>query len=356
MDSEPVRIIIGGQYGSEGKGAAVAYLTDAQRCQAPVVVRTGGPQAGHSLRYNGQTFAMRQVPVAWGNEKADLCIGPGALIDIEVLRNEIDFVEKALYGGSGSPRKNRLVGRLWIDPNAAIVSEEHKRRESALGLSQSIGSTKEGVGACQADRVIRQAELAKDWAELRPYLADVPDLLWAEHKRGRPIFVESTQGFFLSLTRSGYYPNCTSRDITPAAVLNDAGIPTTWPHEIIMVLRTYPIRIAGPSGRMPKEITWEELAERTGGYVKPELTTVTKKTRRVSEWDYALARTAIRHCTPTAIWLSFADYWWPHLAGADRLDDEAEARVAFLEQDLGVPIKWVSLGFQQVVGRQPSIG
>ena len=347
----PVKVIIGGQYGSEGKGAFLAHLLDPTRCGKSIVIRTGGPQAGHSMRYEGETYAMRMIPCGWHNPQAMLALGPGALIDLKVLLDEIEMVDEALHPGTAQYyRRDALKPRLVVDPNACMVESEHHEREAAMDLSGTIGSTKEGVGAAQASRVLRQAKLARDVPELQPYLGDVPALLRLAYAGAQAqIFVESTQGFLLSLTRSGLYPNVTSRDITPAQVLNDAGIPTTFRHEIYMVMRTHPIRISGPSGPLPHEVTWEELNQRTGGYVRPEITTVTKKIRRVADWDSDMAAFAVEQCTPHAICLTFGDYWWPHLAHQSELDAEARERVDKLEKELATPIRWVSLGFQEIV-------
>lgn len=379
-----VTVVIGGQYGSEGKGAVIAHMTSyAQRHEHEnrlLVIRTGGPQAGHSIKvvYDNHrgvmdgrykdlphdtadfVFKMRQVPCAWANPHAILAIGPGALIDVELLLDEIEQIEEFAknqphlrgVGPTGQHFATCVKRRLFIDPAACIVTPEHQAIERAL--LTGIGSTCEGVGAATAELTMRQAKMAKDVPELADYLMDTADLVQSAYlSNPRHIVVESTQGFLLSLRRSGNYPKVTSRDITPAQVLNDAGIPSNWPHRVLSVMRTYPIRVAGPSGNFGgAEITWADLEERTGGYVSaPERTTVTKKIRRVAEWDDTEALFSVKNVNPDGIALTFGDYWWPHLADKTALDPEATEKVFRVEQLLHRPVRMVGLGFQSIAER-----
>src|SRR3989304_1634390 len=82
-----IHLIMGGQYGSEGKGAFTAWLTDPlrQNLNSILVIRTGGPNAGHSMRYQEETYKMRHIPCAWHNTRAKLALGPGAVVDPEYL-------------------------------------------------------------------------------------------------------------------------------------------------------------------------------------------------------------------------------------------------------------------------------
>ncbi len=147
-----------------------------------------------------------------------------------------------------------------------------------------------------------------------------------------PVLVESTQGYLLGLTR-GEYPHVTSTDITPLAVLNDAGL-DYWPvgARVVGVARTYPIRIAGNSGPLPGEISWEELSRLTGGYVKPEKTSVTKKVRRVARPDPALMERVFSATRPDIVVATFADYLVPE-AGLEY----AEAAEAAAREHAGRP-------------------
>jgi len=344
--SVPVWVVLGGQFGSEGKGAFIGWLSDPNNprnilnstgLSRLAIVRTGGPQAGHSILYNGNRYAMRQVPCGWFNIDAQLFIGPGALIDVDVLLKEIREIE-AVTGKS-------LDQRLFIDARATIVEEKH--REAERDLVKGIGSTGEGVGAAQADKVMRKALVASGVSELTPYLADVGAILRDKiRSKDTAVIVESTQGWGLSLN-SSFYPTVTSRDITPAQVLNDAGIPSNYPHGVILVMRTYPIRVAGPSGDMVgAELTWEQLSAGTNGYIKPERTTVTNRVRRIARWSDNFALKAIDACNPDAIALSFFDYLRPDLASKN-LDRKAEDFIEDLGGRLNTPVLWASTGFQE---------
>ena len=336
----PVYLIIGGQYGSEGKGAFTAWLTRPSINDPNdfLVIRTGGPNAGHSMKYEGGVFKMRHIPCAWHSPKATLALGPGAVVDPDyLLGDEMPELRRADIN---------VRSRFWIDPMCAVITMTDRGLEKRL--VEEIGSTGKGVGRAQAGRVLRKQQLAKDHVLLQPYIKDVADLAWDYLRQDKLVIIESAQGYALSLTRSGFYPYVTSRDVTPAAILNDAGVPIVPDLFTIMVLRTCPIRVAGPSGPLENETSWEDLGAATGGYIQPEVTTVTQKIRRVGLWDPKLAKKAIRACTPDAIALTFFDYWRPDLANQPTLDAEAYKRIEEVEQQLEVPVVWVSTGFQSI--------
>jgi len=332
-----ITIVIGGQFGSEGKGAFVGWLTDPRRQSGNLlVIRTGGPNAGHSIKlYDGTVFKARHVPCAFHNKRAVLALGPGAVVDPDYLLGE-EIPELKRLGFN-------LEGRFFIDPMCAIVEPKHRQMERP-----NFGSTRKGVAGATADRVLRTGKIARDIPQLHPYLANVASLA-LDFSHPNDIFIETAQGFGLSLTRSGFYPYCTSRDITPGAALNDAGVPMVEPTRTILVLRTFPIRVAGNSGPMHMEITWEDLAEESGGYIQPEYTTVTNKIRRVGLWDPELAEEAVNACAPDHIVLTFFDYWRPDLANKTILDPDAFRRIREVEDELGTPVTWVSTGFGSIV-------
>ena len=135
MSSDPIWIVIGGQWGSEGKGAFIGWLADPENPEnilkvtgnkTLAVVRTGGPQAGHTILFKGKPYAMRQIPCAWHNPDALLFIGPGALIDVELIIHEAKMVDEAV----GIP--GYVSERLFIDRHATIVEERHRQAEADL--------------------------------------------------------------------------------------------------------------------------------------------------------------------------------------------------------------------------------
>lgn len=128
------------------------------------------------------------------------------------------------------------------------------------------------------------------------------------------VLLEGTQGSGLSLVH-GPWPYVTSCDTNTTQMLTDAGIAPHYLTETILVARTFPIRVAGNSGPLVGELSWDELG------LDPERTTVTDKVRRVGVWDDALIEKAVRLNEPCCMALTFVDYLWPDLQGkTDRAD------------------------------------
>ncbi len=115
----PVKIVIGGQFGSEGKGKITAFLS--KRYNVDAVVRCGGPNSGHTVTINGKQEILRQIPAGVANEKVKLFLSAGCLINIDVLLKEIKYFEIDEQ-------------RIGIDRNAAIVKREYMEKESQSGL------------------------------------------------------------------------------------------------------------------------------------------------------------------------------------------------------------------------------
>lgn len=330
-----VSIVVGAQYGSEGKGK-VAYFLAAERC-ARVAVRVGGANSGHTVHVGGESIALRQLPTASLLPDVTCVLAPGSYIDPDVLLAEVRRV------GLGSDR-------LVIDPRATIVTE-HDRAEEA-GLNASIGSTQTGVGAAVARRARRAGGtvLARDCRALFPYLRDTTQLLRSAVSADAAVVVEGTQGFGLSVLHSDHYPMATSRDTTAAAVLSETGLSPFDVDEVVLVARSYPIRVAGNSGPLPGEITWEAVA-REGGlcYDPAEYTTVTKRLRRVARFDPAVVRRAIAVNRPSRIVLNHAD-----LIGDVETPAGYERVQRFLqsvEAQIDAPIDEVGLGPDVLVSR-----
>ena len=143
------------------------------------------------------------------------------------------------------------------------------------------------------------------------YIADMQD-------EGKYVLIEDTQGSALSLLHS-HWPYCTSIDTNASGIISEVGIAPSRVTNVLMVCRSYPIRVAGNSGPMNNEITWDELAEITGNYITPEKTTVTKKVRRIAKWDDELFAQSCLLNEPTEIALTFADYIDKDLHGATDL-------------------------------------
>ncbi|MHC1744967.1 MAG: adenylosuccinate synthetase [Syntrophobacteraceae bacterium] len=293
----PVSIVVGGQYGSEGKGKVAHYL--AREMNASFVVRCGGPNSGHTvIDEQGSARIFRQLPTAAILPGVKLAICAGSYIDLDVLFSEID-------------ETNLDTDRLIIDPNAVIITQDLKAREVKNGLMGRIGSTGSGTGAAVAARAIRDPSLTfvKDMPELTPFKAKVSTLLRNALEQQKRIIIEGTQGFGLSPLHARDYPYATSRDTTAAAFLAEAGLSPVDVDDVVLTIRTFPIRVAGNSGPLADEIDWETIGLE-GGHPNPivEKTSVSKKIRRVARFSPEIVRQAIEVNRPSRIVLNHLDY------------------------------------------------
>jgi adenylosuccinate synthase len=192
---------------------------------------------------------------------------------------------------------------LKIDPNAAVITEREKQEEAASTLRQSIASTLSGTGAAVGRRVarVRGLRLVKDEPRLKPFIAWVSQILRSHLVAGDRLILEGTQGFGLSVLHSCDYPYVTSRDTTAAAFVSEAGLSPLDVDEVILVLRAFPIRVGGNSGRLPNETDWKTIALASGCREDlVECTSVTKTIRRVARFDLEIVRQAILVNRPTA--------------------------------------------------------
>jgi len=344
MTKGTVTALVGAQHGSEGKGVVARYLDK----EFDIAVRTGGPNAGHSLVYEGELYKMQSLPCGWTNPDTTLMIGIGAVLNVKTLLREIKMVKKAMP---------YIDERLIIDGGAGILEERHHEEEGGIDgeLHKTMGSTGEGVGAARRDRLVRDPErfrLARDVKELQKYVReDTAQFLNKEVRAGKRLLLEGTQGCGLSLIH-GSWPHVTTADTNAAQLAADAGVPPSWVNQTILVARTYPIRVAGPSGPMAKEISWEEMSARVGKEVV-EKTTVTKKVRRIGEWDEPLMKQAVAINDPTYVALTFMDYLSPkdeNKTEFDQLSGKAHDFIHYLERTFGVFVGLIGTGWDPAVG------
>lgn len=338
-DGGYVDVIVGGQYGSEGKGQIAAYLSR----EYDLLVRVGGPNAGHSVYAVPKPIKHHHLPSGTTKSRALLLLGPGAVIRVDKL-----FEEIAECGGVDA-------GRLLIDRKAMIILDQDIDKEDEL--AKRIGSTKQGVGAATSRRVMRgkDVQLARDIPKLQPYLCDAIDVIEEAFSKSQRVLLEGTQGTGLSLYH-GEYPHVTSRDTTVAGCLSQAGIPPSRVRRVIMVCRSYPIRVESPqdgdSGYMAREINLETIAERSGKDLeelkKTERTTTTNKKRRIAEFDWEWFQKAVQLNGPTDIVLTFADYLLKDNENAKRIEQlspDAIEMINEMERVAGVPVSMVTTGF-----------
>jgi adenylosuccinate synthase len=244
--------------------------------------------------------------------------------------------------------------RLLIDPNAVLITDEHKQAEKKAGLRETIGSTLSGTGAAVVSRLLRNgtAQFAGYDDRLKPFIQNTRQFLRERLKRGERIIVEGTQGFGLSPLHSVDYPNVTSRDTTAAGFLSEVGLSPLDVDEVIMVLRAFPIRVAGNSGPLPNECDWESIAKNSG-YESDltERTTVTDMVRRVAYFDATVVREAIEANNPNKIVLNHVDYIDASCRKTNQLNSKTEQFVALVEQEIGSRINFVGFGPSSIVSR-----
>lgn len=336
-----VDVLIGGQYGSEGKGNIVGHIAP----EYDLLVRVGGPNAGHQVfaepepeKYFHLPSGTRRAP------RAQLLLGPGAVINPKKLLDEI------AKHGIGSDR-------LVIDEQAMIITDDDLARER--DLFANISSTAQGVGLASARKLTGRSDyksgvgrfLAKDCDDLKPFIGSARNVLADAFVKRHRILLEGTQGTSLSL-HHGQYPHVTTRDTTVAGCLADAGIAPSNVRRVIMVCRTYPIRVGGPSGPMAFEVSMEEIHRRSGIPLDPlkkaERTTTTNKERRIAEFDWEQLKDSVQLNGPTDIALTFVDYFGMENREAYRFDQLNHETIKFVEEIervSGRPVSMLSTAF-----------
>lgn len=290
-------VLVDGQYGSTGKGLAASFLAEVMGDFVQVVTSNAGPNSGHTSYFGDEKVVLCQLPTM-GVMTAKFEMGlpmiymnAGAIIDIDRLNQEI--TDHSNFWG------------VVVDPAAAIVTNIAKLNEQ--GMHERIGSTGKGTGAALAAKIMRDPTAVAD-----AHQDGIDAIVGKAGGMDRVVFVEVSQGFSLSINAGGMYPYCTSRDCTVAQALSDAGLHPSTYRQSMMVVRTYPIRVAGNSGPCywdQKETTWDELGQ------EPEITTVTKKVRRVFTWSDKQFCDAVRANRPDHLFINFMNYLpqvhWP---------------------------------------------
>ncbi|AUW47201.1 adenylosuccinate synthetase [Rhizobium leguminosarum] len=339
-DERLVDVLVGAQYGSEGKGNICAHIAK----EYQVLVRVGGPNAGHKVAHPKYDYI--QLPSGTqSNPEAKILIGAGATLSVKQVLKEI-----ADLGLTGD--------RLSIDPQAIIIEDNDVAVE--MGSLEVIGSTKKGVGVATARKILGRGDhihfeapvrLAKHIPEFRDFLRCTKVELEKAYARGDRVLLEGTQGTDLSI-HHGEYPYVTSRETTASGCLADAGIPPTRVRRVIMVMRTYPIRVGGTSGPMMKQIDFQTIADRSGMPVSAleriEKGTVSGKIRRIGEFDWEQARRSAVLNGATDIALTFADYIDASNKDAvefDMLSVRTKAFVAEVERVANTRVSWITKDF-----------
>lgn len=285
--------------GSSGKGSLNAWLADKYRFD--IATNNWATNAGHFVEWidkDGQKRRIlnQHICSAFICPNTQIYINPGASIDIETLTNEIAILE---FNGFS------IRDRLTIHPHANVITAEDKQREKETIKS---GSTFKGCGAALARKTMRTPgqKLAKDYDELAPYIMDYTTDIARAIENGASILIEGSQGIDLDINFAEF-PHVTSRQTHPTQLVADAGIPCQAVTNVIINMRTNPIRISNQSAANPDEncytgnywdapeISWETVAARAGytcyeefvaEYEFAMMTSVTKKIRRVFEFPF----------------------------------------------------------------------
>jgi len=316
-------MIVGGQWGDEGKGKVVDLLSHA----FPAVVRfNGGHNAGHTVRFANRRFALHLVPSGIIHETTTCYLGAGMVIDPKALVAELDQLVSEDVDPSG---------RLFVSPRATIILPSHRAldhaREGALGAGK-IGTTGRGIGPAYGDCVLRHAlrafllaeptrlaesataaielhnrelvdllgadpvdvtaavgELLTAAGRVAPLLREVGPALERHAKRGDPILFEGAQGALLDVLY-GTYPFVTSSGCLPPAAAASCGVATKMLGPVLGIMKAYTTRVGG--GPFPSELTNAEgdrLRERGAEYG-----TTTGRPRRCGWFDAVAARYAIQ--------------------------------------------------------------
>lgn len=293
----PVTVVVGGQFGSEGKGKVAHYLT--KEMNASVAIRCGGPNSGHTvIDQCGKPIIFQQLPTASILPDVSIVLCAGSYINIDILLKEIQIARLR-------------PDRLWIDPNAVVITPEIRKTEQQAGLMDAIGSTGSGTGEAVTQRIQRNHPriFAKSFQKLIPYIKDTKKFLRTKLDKNERIIIEGTQGFGLSLLHSSYYPFVTSRDTTAAAFLAETGLSPIDVDDVVLVIRAFPIRVSGNSGPLPNEVDWDTITQESGSEASIfEYTSVTKKLRRVARFDSRIVHEAISINNPTQIVMNHLDY------------------------------------------------
>lgn len=326
------------------------------------------PNAGHTAVFsNKQKFVSKVLPAVhmmnrWHPGRIKSFVGGGSGFFLDRILEEI-----LLTGGD-----QRFI---TIHPRASVVTLDDMATErggvGAGGSTKHIASTMQGSGAAVSRKIMRGADvkLAGDYSELdimTKYHGYFPETVLEELLKPETVWLhEGSQGFSLGINHGSHYPNCTSRECGVARELSDMGVAPRHLGEVVGVMRPYPIRVGnvvedgkekGNSGGCyedQREISWAEVREACGGpdsIGAGELTTVTKRLRRVFTYSPTQVRRACMINGVTGIFLNFANYidWEIADSGGSSplsgLSKKVADFVSQVEYDTGVPVKWLGTG------------
>lgn len=319
----PVTVVVGSQWGDEGKGKIVDLVAP----EYDIVARyQGGANAGHTIQWGDQTHVLHLIPSGAFAAKVTCVIGNGVVVDPSVLVGEITAAHDLGF---------ELEGRLWVARNAHCILPWHLVLDSARESSnpgQAIGTTRRGIGPAYVDKAarsgIRMCDLLdKDYLaarlrimadekkyllngvfgersleldqvvetydaygqKLRPYITDTASLLHTALAEGRSVLAEGAQGSLLDLD-FGTYPYVTSSNPTAGGACTGLGIPPSAIDRVIGIAKAYCTRVG--NGPFPTELDGPtgEFLRATGA----EFGATTGRPRRCGWLDLVALRYACR--------------------------------------------------------------
>lgn len=317
----PNTVLIGAQWGDEGKGKVIDVLTEG----VDVVVRyQGGNNAGHTVEIGDEKYILHLIPSGILHEGKQCVIGNGVVVDPSALMKEITDLQD---------RGFEMEGRLFVSDRAHIVFPYHREldiaREKPSADGQMIGTTKRGIGPAYGDKSSRRglrmgdvlnldvfrelaaarieesnrilsalgadtldegevlATMVETAAFLRPYIADTIPILNGAVSAGKSILFEGAQGTMLDID-FGTYPFVTSSNATAGGACTGSGVPPHRIDRVIGVIKAYTTRVG--EGPFPTELTDEtgEHLAREGH----EFGATTGRPRRCGWFDAVVARYA----------------------------------------------------------------
>jgi adenylosuccinate synthase len=305
-----------------------------------ICVRGGnGPNAGHTVFHNKKQYSLRLIPSGFVNQSSRLLIGPGVPVDVDVLKRELLETET-----------DRRTG---VDYQCPVIEERHKLQEkNSEHLAKKVGSTKSGVGACNAERALRMVKLARQIPQLQAYTCDSVAEIHEALSKNRTVMVEGTQGTFLSLYH-GTYPYVTSKDVTASQACADVGIGPTQVDNVMVIFKSYVTRVG--EGPLEGQLERNEVLKR--GWL--EHGTVTGRERRAAPFDFRLARRAVELNGATQIALTKLDILFSEVKGISdvrQLSTRARDFVSKIETQTSVPVTLIGTGpeEQDIIDLRPN--
>lgn len=278
----PLDVVLGAQWGDEGKGRIVDYLAK----DADIVARfAGGDNAGHTVAVDGKVFKLHIIPS--GIVRGKICVlGNGMVINTEKLSEEIMNLRSR---GISIENTNLIISdRAHVIRPYHIEIDKEEERESDL----TLGTTQRGIGPAYTDKISRGGEfIGKLWEN---YLFDTSDYLNASLNTGKTVLVEGAQGTMLDIDH-GDYPYVTSSNCTIGGVFTGLGVSPKYLNRTIGVVKAFSTRIG--AGPFDTEIFDEDLINHfrgDGSKLGDEFGTTTGRPRRIGWLDLDQVKYACR--------------------------------------------------------------